>query len=62
MFEFFNRHTVLFYVARCHADLTWYLSMDTLTPPANDNGVVYIRARVAENPRRRLRLFVSPSD
>jgi hypothetical protein len=62
MFEFFNRHTVLFYVARCHGDLTWYLSMDTLTPAANDNGVVYIRARVAENPRRRLRLFVSPSD
>jgi hypothetical protein len=62
MLEFFNRRTVLFYIARCHGDLTWYLSMNTLTPAANDNGVAYIRARVTENPRRRLRLLTSPSD
>jgi hypothetical protein len=62
MLEFFSRSTVLFYIARCHGDLTWYLSMNTLTPAANDNGVAYIRSRVAETPRRRLRLLTSPSD
>jgi len=62
MLEYFNRRTVLFYIARCHGDLTWYLSMNTLTPAANDNGVAYIRTHVAENPRRRLRLLTSPPD
>jgi hypothetical protein len=60
MLEFFNRHTVLFYIARCHGDLTWYLSMNTSTPAANDNGVAYIRARASDNRRGRLRLLTTP--
>jgi hypothetical protein len=61
MLEFFNRRTVLFYTARCHGDLTWYLSMNTLTAAANDNGVAYIRARRTANPRGRLRLLTMPT-
>jgi hypothetical protein len=61
MLELFNRRTVLFYTARCHGDLTWYLSMNTLTPAANDNGVVHIGARGIENPRSRFRLLTTPT-
>jgi hypothetical protein len=62
MLDFFSRRTVLFYIARCHSDLTWYLSMNTLTPAANDNGVAYIRARLIDNPRSRLRLLTTPAE
>jgi len=62
MFESFTRRTVLFYVARCHGDLTWYLSMNTLTPAANDIGVASISTAGPYKPTRHLQLVTSPSE
>jgi hypothetical protein len=59
MLEFFNQRAVLFYIARCHGDLSWYLSMNTFGPAANDNGVVHIHHGLTEKTRGRLRLLRS---
>lgn len=31
-----KERTVVFFVARCHADLSWYLSFNASSPAAND--------------------------
>jgi hypothetical protein len=62
MFELFNRRSVLFYIARCHGELTWYLSMDTLARAANDNGISYIGTGLPDKPYRFLRLLTSPAE
>jgi hypothetical protein len=35
MFGYSKERTVVFFVARSHADLSWYLSFDALSPAAN---------------------------
>jgi hypothetical protein len=34
-----DRPAILFYIAHCHSDLTWYLSVDTARQSANENRV-----------------------
>jgi hypothetical protein len=36
MFGYNQERTVVFFVARSHADLSWYLSLDARSPAAND--------------------------
>ena len=62
MSEEFNPRPVIFFIARCHADLSWYLSINTLGGAANDLCVDRVRACVADRPRSLLHLLRTPRD
>jgi hypothetical protein len=55
MLKFPNRPAIIFYVARCHSDLSWYLSVDTRLV-ANEHRMVTSGAHAAGKPGNRLRL------
>jgi len=62
MLEYIHQRAVLFYVARCHADLNWYLSMTGLGTAANDTAVVPIRSHLPQRVETRLHILRSPPD
>ena len=63
-----DRPVILFYIAHCHSDLTWYLSVDTAKQSANENRVREPSSRVPGKPGRlsvpgnRLSLVKTPTE
>jgi hypothetical protein len=55
-----HRPAILFYVAHCHSDLSWYLAVET-RQVANEHLITHPGARVAGKLRNRLRLVNHPS-
>jgi hypothetical protein len=60
MFGYSRERSVVFFVAQSHADLSWYLSFNALSPAANDASI----RSDAESHKRGLvlRLVISQSD
>jgi hypothetical protein len=57
MSDEFNPRSVIFFVARSHGDLSWYLSINTLGQAANDQCLNRGRTPDADPPRNLLRLL-----
>ena len=62
MFGFSTKRTVVFFVARSHADLSWYLSFNALSPAANDACINASGARASRKRGLLLRLVISQPD
>jgi hypothetical protein len=57
-----TRPTAVFFVARSHSDLSWYMAINTLRPAANDGSRSGAPVSAVEAPRRRLRLVKAQAD
>jgi hypothetical protein len=59
-----HRHQppIIFYVARCHDDLSWFLSVDTSMQGANENRTTDSGPHVAGKPGNRLSLVKTPTE
>jgi hypothetical protein len=62
MFGYSRERTVVFFVARSHTDLSWYLSFNALSPAANDAFLNRGEARACHKRGLVLRLVISQSD
>jgi hypothetical protein len=62
MLEPLGRRTIIFFIARCHGDLSWYLSVDTSKLAANDNDLARTGAAGADKPVSRLRVVETPTE
>ena len=57
-----NQPPIIFYVARCHDDLSWFLSVDTSRQGANENRMEDSGTRVAAKPRNLFSLVKTPTE
>jgi hypothetical protein len=62
MLKYPNQPSIIFYVARCHDDLSWFLAVDTSRQGANENRMKASGPRVAGRPRNRLSLVETPTE
>jgi hypothetical protein len=57
-----NQPPIIFYVARCHDDLSWFLSLDTSSQGANEDRTEDSGPRVAGKPRNLFSLVKIPRE
>jgi hypothetical protein len=62
MLEHPNQPPIIFYVARCHDDLSWFLSVDTSRQGANENRMRDSGPHFAGKPRNGLSLVKTPTE
>jgi hypothetical protein len=57
-----NQPPIIFYVARCHDDLSWFLAVDTSRQGANESRMKESGPHVAGKWRNRLSLVKTPTE